>query len=264
MTMPVNGDNVTFVPGGAPTTSTTANTTPPIVIQNQLPEGQYFTADQLEAARQQEKDKLYGRLQDQEGKLQAFQSQLEELNRDKETREAEAKRLTDEAAAARRAEEESKLSAQELVKAREAELRQQQEAFQSQMELKLATMQKEQEFLQLQSYTQRRVAELIAADEVIPDLVEFIGGNTVDEVEASITKVKEKTANIVKGAATLTAPGMPNGVSPTGGPSGLLDGISGSREFTPQEIAGMSMEQYRAYREQRGLDRAGNNRGMFS
>jgi hypothetical protein len=252
----------TVVPGGAPASTTTAPQ--PLNINVTPPSGQYFTAEQLEAARQQEKDKLYGRLQEQEERVKTFQAQLEELNADKAKRDEETKKLADAAEAAKKSEQESKLSAQELIANREAELRQQQEKFEHDMELRLATMAKEQEFLRLQSFIQRRVAEEIAANSIIPDLVEFIGGNTEQEVEDSILKVKEKTANIVRGAATLTAPGMPTGVSPTGGPSSLLDGISAPRELSATEISQMSMEQYRAYREQRGLDRAGNNRGMFS
>ena len=132
------------------------------------------------------------------------------------------------------------------------------------MELKLATMEKEQSFLRLQSFIQRRVAEETSANTIIPELVEFIGGNNEDEVEASINKVKEKTANIVQGAITLSAPQTPTGVSPTGGPTGLLDNLSQTREPTANEIAGMNMEQYRAYREQRGISGAGNNRGLFA
>jgi len=236
----------------------------PVVINNPPPAGQYFTAEQLEAARQQEKDKLYGRLQSQEETLNAFKAQLEDLNKDKEARDkaiAEAAKAAEEA---QRREQESKLSAEELISAREAELTAKHEQFSQEMELKIATMQKEQEFLRLQAYIQRRVAEETAANTIIPELVEFIGGNSEDEVETTITKVKEKTANIVKGAATLTAPTMPNGVSPTGGPSGPLDNLGGPKQYSKEDIDKMDMQQYAAWRQQQGIAGAGNNRGLFS
>lgn len=225
---------------------------------------QYYTADQLEAARQQEKDKLYARLTKQDDMLTAFQQQIDALNTDKKSRDDALAKAQKDAEDAKKAEEESKLSAQELVRQREAELKIQQQEFQTQMDLKIATMQKEQEFLRLQAYIQRRVNEEISKNTIIPDLVEFISGNTEDEVEASINKVIEKTANIVTGAAKLTAPQIPSGVSPTGGPAGPFEALSGQQEPTAQEIAAMSMAQFKEYREKRGIDRAGNGRGLFS
>lgn len=253
----LNSGISTTIPG-------TATPPAPVIINNPQPSGQYFTAEQLEAARQQEKDKLYGRLQSQEETLSVFKSQLEELSKDKASRD---KALADAAKAAEEAqkrEEESKLSIEERLRAREAELTAKQEQLSKEMELKFATMQKEQEFLLLQAYVQRRVAEETAANTIIPELVEFIGGNSEEEVEASIIKVKEKTANIVKGAATLTAPQMPTGVSPTGGPSGPLDNLGGPKQHSPEDISRMSMEEYKAFRAQQGIAGAGNNRGMFN
>lgn len=224
---------------------------------------QYFTAEQLEAARQQEKDKLYGRLTQQDETINSFKTQLASLQAAEDERKKAVKDAAKAAEDAAKRETEAKLSAEELIRVKEAELNAKQEQFSKDMELKLATMQKEQDFLRLQGYIHRRVAEETAANTIIPELVEFIGGNTEEEVEASITKVKEKTANIVQGAMTLSAPQMPTGVSPTGGPSGL-DRLNVPREPDANEIASMNMEQYRAYREQKGISGAGNNKGLFA
>lgn len=253
--------DVVTVPEGAPFSPAAVPPVPTVIVNN--PPNQYFTAEQMEAARQQEKDKLYTRLQSQDEQLNQFKSTIEELTADKKARDDAAAKAEQEAADARKKADEAKLSAEELIRVREAELKQQQDQFQKEMDLKLATMQKEQGFLILQSFIQRRVAEEIAANTIIPDLVEFIGGNTEDEVEASITKVKEKTANIVKGAATLTAPHMPTGVSPTGGPANPLDALGGPRQYTPEEIEAMSMAEYAAFRQKAGIAGAGNNRGLF-
>jgi len=250
----------------APTSDviTTGTTTspPPVIMNNPAPSQQYFTADQLEAARQQEKDKLYGRLEEQSKALDQFKSQIAELQADKEARDkavADAARVAEEA---RKREEEAKLSVEERIRAREAELTSKQAQFTTEMENKFALMQKEQQFLRLQAYIQRRINE--EADNIVPELVEFISGETEEEIEASINKVKEKTANIVRGAATLTAPTMPTGVSPTGGPAGPLDNLSGPRQYSKEDISNMTMQQYAAWREQQGISGAGSNRGLFS
>lgn len=225
---------------------------------------QFFTADQVEAIRQQEKDKLYGRLSKQQDELTAFRQQLDTLSADKTARDqviADAQKAKDDA---ERQAREEKLSAQQLIEAREAELKKQQDDFQAQMSLQVETMKKEHEFLRLQSFTQRRVAEEIAANTIIPDLVEYIGGNTEDEVEASITKAKEKTANIVRGATSLGTPSIPvGGVSPTAGPSGPLDNLSAPKQLSLADLQAMPMDQWAQYRRQTGLDRAGNGQGLF-
>jgi len=242
------------------------SSTPPVVVNipPQNPPAQYFTADQVEEIRRQEKDKLYDRIKKSEDQLAAFKTTVDQLTTDKASRDAELETQRKAAEEAQRREEESKLTAQQLIEAREAELKTQQESFQKDMDLKLATMAKEQAFLQLQSFIRTRVAEEIAANTIIPDLVEYIGGNTEEEVEVSITKAKEKTANIVKGATTLTgsSPQLP-GVSPTGSPAGQLDNLSGSRQRTAEEIANMSMSEFQQFRKQSGLDRAGNGQGLF-
>jgi hypothetical protein len=243
------------------------SSTPPVVVNippQNPPPAQYFTADQVEEIRRQEKDKLYDRMKKSEEQLAAFKTTVEQLTADKDSRDAEIETQRKAAEEAQKREAESKLTAQQLIEAREAELRTQQETFQKDMDLKLATMAKEQEFLQLQSFIRTRVAEEIAANTIIPDLVEYIGGNTEEEVEVSITKAKEKTANIVKGATTLTgsSPQLP-GVSPTGSPAGQLDSLSGPRQHSAEEIANMSMSEFQQFRKQSGLDRAGNGQGLF-
>lgn len=251
-----------------PGTPGTATGPPPIIINNppstQAPQTQYFTAEQLEAARQQEKDKLYGRLEDQGKTIDTFKAQLEELKADKEARDKAVADAAKAAEDAQKREEQSKLSAEELIRAKEAELELKHQQFSEQMEQKLALMQKEQEFIRLQAYIQRRVAEEIAANSIIPDLVEFITGDNEAEVESSITKVKEKTANIVEGAKRLSAPQMPNGVSPTGGPATPFDALGAPRQLSREEIEAMSNAEYAVYRQQIGIDKAGNGKGLFN
>jgi DNA repair exonuclease SbcCD ATPase subunit len=253
------------MPIGEPVVSN-GQTPQPIVITNNPPappaDQQYFTAAQLEAMRQQEKDKVYDRIQRAEEQANAFKTQLEELQAEKKARDDEAAKTKADADAAAQKAAEDKMTAAELIAQREKELLDRQEQFEKQIAAKQALLEKEQQFLALQSYTQRRVNEEVAQDNIAPEFLDYILGNTEAEIEASITKAKEKTASI----AEAKAGGLPRspGVSPTGfGPTGPIDALQGQQQFTPEQIANMNMDEYAAYRAATGIDKAGKDRGMF-
>lgn len=259
MTMPITEPT----PVGAPNSITIPDnllsqySTPPV-----QPSTRYYTEADLERVREQEKNKLYDRLDKQQQMLNTFKSTVDELKAEKDARAAEVEAQQKAVADAKLRAEEEKLSYQELVAKREAELTKQLEQQRLEMEDKMMLWQKEQQFLQLGAYTQRRVAEEVAAGNIIPDLAEYITGENEEQVEAAITKAKEKTDSIVKGAQTLTAP-VPPGVSPTGVP-GIMSIPSGPRQPTRDDIANMSMAEYANYRRQQGMDRRGNGQGLFS
>ena len=231
-------------------------------VQDPIVTPRYFTEDEVNRIRQQEKDKLYERLTKQQEQLDTFNSTIAELKSAEDARKAEVTRQQQAAEEARRRADEEKMSAQELIAAREAEFARQLEQQRLEMDNKIALWQKEQEFLNQKAYIQRRVSEEVMAGTIIPDLAEYITGETEAEVEAAIEKAKVKTDSIVKGAQTLTAP-VPPGVSSTGSP-GLMNLPSGPRQYSRDDIANMSMSEYAAYRKQQGIDRRGNGQGLFS
>jgi hypothetical protein len=138
-----------------------------------------------------------------------------------------------------------------------------QEKFRTDMEFRIAEMAKEQEFLRIQSYARQRVAEEIANATIMSELAEYITGESEAEIEASIGRAQEKTASIVQGAQSMFSSG-PVGVSPSGGPSGIMDGISGPRQYSREEVERMPMKDYAVYRVQQGIDRAGSGRGLLN
>lgn len=260
-----DGRPIWLIAGGSeplpPQPTPTPVPTPPAPADPQ----QFFTAAQLEAARQQEKDKVYGRLTAAEKLAETMKAEIDSLKAKEAEREAEVARKQAEAEAAARKAEEDKMSAAELIAAREKEMLERQAAFEARMQAEQAVLAKEQQFLQLQSYTQTRVAEEVSQDNIAPEFLDYITGNTVEEIEASITKAKEKTASIAEAKvnAGLT-PRLP-GVSPTGfGPTGPLEQFTGQQqELTPEQINAMSMAEFAQYRVARGIDKAGKDRGMF-
>lgn len=254
---------------GAPTPITGMNVSPYAnytqIAQPIQPETRYFTEADLERARQQEKDKLYERLEKTNNQLNEFKTTVESLKADKDARDAELARQQKASEAEAKRLKDEKLSVQELLEQQKAEFQLQQQRLREDMEVKLTIAAKEQERLQLKSYIQRRINEEVNATTIIPDLVEYIDGTTEEEVEASITKAKEKTAAIVSAAFGSAPPSLPMGTSPTGTPFSPLDNLSpNNRQLTAEQIAAMNMREYETYRSQRGIDRAGNGRGLFS
>lgn len=265
MGQPLPPDVANAQPTNVITTSGT-NTNPLNTVTYQQPVGQYFTAEQLEAARQQEKDKLYPQMEALKTQLDSFKTEVDTYRQEREAAQEAARKAAEEAEAAKVKADEDKLSVQQLLEKRDNEWKQRQADMENKFETERAIMERDRELFQLQSYIQRRVAEEIAANSIIPDLVDFVDGNTPQEVEDSITKLKEKTVNIVEGRQRmLSGQSATPGVSPTGfAPTGPLDNLTGTKEFTPEDIRNMSASEYAKFRAQVGIDKAGNNRGLFN
>src|SRR6478752_10520320 len=85
---------------------------PNFVLADSLPPTQQanfrFTAEDLEKARQQEKEKLYPRIDE-------MQAQLRQLAEDREAAQTERQRLADEAEQARKAQEENEMDLRQLM-----------------------------------------------------------------------------------------------------------------------------------------------------
>jgi hypothetical protein len=237
----------------------------PIVINTPPQPGQqYFTAEQLEAARKQEKDKLYDRMSKLEEQFNNSKTELEQFRSEREAAEAARLEAEQQALEVQRKADEEKLSVTELLAKRDAEWQAEKESMKQTLETERVIAQRDRELFQLQSYIQRRVAEEMAQDNIAPELIDLIDGNNEAEVESSITKMKEKTASIVAGMGGQT-PRQSPGVSPAGfAPSGPLDNITGAKTYTADDIKNMSGKEYAQFRAQVGIDRAGNNQGLFN
>src|SRR5579862_6025083 len=82
---------------GAPTSQTSwitgTNMTPPVPVNyNPQPQGRYFTEDEVERIRKEEKDKMYSRLEKSEQQLNEFKATVESLAADKKVRDEELAR----------------------------------------------------------------------------------------------------------------------------------------------------------------------------
>lgn len=217
------------------------------------PAPRVFTEEELEAARRQEKDKLYPKLSKMEEQLAQFEQERAERQRidaERAHQEAEERRLR----------EEAEMSAKDLLLKKEdewksqfnsaqAEWEQKFSKLQEESEARAALLQRERDYQELVSYKNRRIAE--EQENLYPDLIDMISGNTPEEIEASISLVAAKSSAILSSIQQVLPQQQqrPRGISPTGGtPMGPLDTNGEQQVLTLRDIQDMSMSEYEQHR----------------
>lgn len=269
--MPDN-PNPSSPPASAPTPGTGATTNPNgtvTVTDTKPPEqanpGRTFTSADLEKARQEEKDKLYGRLSKGDERLQALEAELTAMREERQAREqADAERAAAEEKAAKE-KAEAEMSARKLVEERSTQWEQRFEELQREREQERAALAKEAEFSRLRAYIQERLSAESAT--IAPELRDLVAGNTPEEVDQSIELLKTKTSALFESmtAAQQQARSQMRGVSATGYTNtGPADGDAGARQLSVDDIRNMPMSEFAKYRSQL-LGAAANtsNRGLF-
>jgi hypothetical protein len=198
----------------------------------------------IQKARAQEKAKLYPQME----KLQEELATLRQKEQEREAKEAERaeKRRQRESLAAeeRKKQEEAELEVRDLLSKKEQEWKAQLETERLEREKAFALLEREREFQELQQYRQQRLEA--EREAIIPELIDMISGNSKDEIEQSILKLKEKSAQIFENVAQGVQQSRKEmvGARITAPASGPLDNDSEQRSFTPDNIANMSMADY--------------------
>lgn len=265
-----NGAPIYNIAGGAPEPGEPGSepvfTIPAPAVEPPAPAEPRFTAADIERAREQEKNKLYARLQAAEEQARQFQSEFEAQRKEREDRvaaEAEAQR---QAAEAQRLAAEAEMSAKDLLAQRDAEWNDRFARIEEERAQERELFAKEQAFATLQQYTQRRVAE--ERDNIAPELLDLVTGNTPEEIEASLANLKGKTEAILQSVqqAQIQARSQMRGVSPTGySTTGPMDSEPGHKTLSLADIRNMPMDQWAQIRGSLGVGNAAqNNRGMYS
>lgn len=241
---------------------------PPAPIVVQMPpapsEQKPVTAEDIRAmimrekeeARREEKEKLYPQIDE-------LKAQLSELTRERE------ERLAAEAAAQAAAEEEERrrieaeMSAKELIERQKAAFDQQIAELQADRDRERAMREKEAEFARLANYRMQRLQQ--EEQNIAPQLRDLVSGNTEEEIEASIERMKQKTAEIVaelQRADLSRRQSVP--MPPTAGPSldpSAMTGEGSTRSFSADDIRNMSPAEYGQMRSQ--LLDAARQRGAY-
>jgi hypothetical protein len=229
----------------------------------------------IEQARKEERDKLYAQLNKGDERFQQMQAEVERLKQVEADRQKEIEKREREAEKARKAKEEAELSAKELLAQKEQTWQQKLDQLQQEQEAKMAEIAKQQQLQQAMWDKEREMGKLALyirdrieaeRDNIAPELLDFIDGNTPEEVDASIERVKAKTAAIVEGmrqAQQAARAGMP-GTAPSAGATGITPGLDTGtgQTLTAEDIKGMSMADFRALRPKLGMGSA-SGQGIF-
>jgi DNA repair exonuclease SbcCD ATPase subunit len=220
-----------------------------------------YSADDIAKAREQEKAKLYPQMEKMKEELARLAKERDEqvareADRDARAADEEAKQL-----AAKKEAEESELSFKDLLKKKEQEFTAQLEQERLERERAIALLEQERKFQELANYRTSRIEQ--ERDGIVPELVDLIDGNSPEEIEQSISNLKEKSVRILESAqqAMQSARQQMAGPRITAPASGPLDNDSSQQSFTPDSIRDMSMADY-AKQRAKLLGNAASNRGQ--
>lgn len=206
-----------------------------------------FSASDMEAARQQEKDKLYAKLNE----VDALKAQLGTLTQEREARIAQEAQEAEAAVEAERKRAESEMTAKQLIDARTAELSAQMAELLHQNQLKDQILDRERQLNAVNDYKSQRLVEVAA--NIHPQLLDLVTGLTPEEIDASIAKAETKTAAILQEVEQFgqqIRQAMP-GVSPAGAPPvGPMDAEMSTKTYSMEELAAMPIDEYAKHRTQ--------------
>ena len=215
----------------------------------------------IQKARAQEKAKLYPQVEKLQEELSLLRKEREERQAVEAERAAKRQAREAEREAEKKAKAEEEMSFKALLKTKENEWQAQLEAVKAESESNFALLQREREYQELQSYRSQRLEQ--EREAIIPELIDLITGNSVDEIEQSINGLKERSAKIFDSVAQVAQQSRKEmvGTRITSPASGPLDNDSDSRQYSPNDINNMSMADY-AKNRAKLLGTAGNNRGQ--
>ena len=199
----------------------------------------------VEDARKEEKDKLYPQMEE-------LQKTVRELQTDRDARQKSEQQAQQQAAEADRLRLEAEQTAVERLETQQREMELRLDSLRREAETERALREKESEYAQVAQYRYERLQQ--ESDAIAPQLVDYVVGSTVEEVEQSIEIAKAKTNQILaelqnaqvnqQRAVAPPVTGMP--------PVDEPNNISGERQMTltPEDIRSMTVEEYSQYRSQ--------------
>jgi DNA repair exonuclease SbcCD ATPase subunit len=230
-------------------------TVPPVQVSSNS-DPKLYTKEDLEKAREQEKSKVYKRLET----MQETVARLEAEREDRLKTEEAARKAAEEAAEKERQEQ---LSVKDLLAEKEAQWRREQEELRQQIEAERALRERESQFAELMEARNQIISQY--SDRVAPELIDLIAGETPEQIQQSAEDMAARTERIL----AQTAEAMQNArqqmptarvTAPASG-----DNSGANRQYSPDEIRGMSMADYAKHRASllgKGADGT-KSRGLF-
>lgn len=216
-----------------------------------------YTEEDLKRVREQEKSKLYPQ-------IDSLKEELNSLKKEREERLAEAAARQAEAEAEAKKKAEAEMDVRQLLEAKEKEWADKLEAERLERERAFTLLERERQYAELTEYRNRRVAE--EQENIMPELVDLISGNTPEEIEQSITGLRERSSRILESAqsAMQNARREMTGSRVTAPPTGPMDTNMEQNQLTAEQIAAMSVTEYAKYRGKLlGKAASDRNKGIF-
>jgi ElaB/YqjD/DUF883 family membrane-anchored ribosome-binding protein len=200
-----------------------------------------YSETDLQRVREQEKSKLYPQ-------IDSLKEELNVLKKEREERLAEAATRAAEADAEAKKKVEAEMDVRQLLEAKELEWAQKLEVERGERERAFTLLERERQYAELTEYRTRRLED--ERDNIMPELVDLISGSTPDEIEQSITGLRERSSRILESAqsAMQNARKEMTGSRVTAPPSGPMDTNMEQNSFTAEQIAAMSVTEYAKYR----------------
>lgn len=228
-----------------------------VIQEDNVPNLSGFSQDDVQKAREQEKAKLYPQ-------MEKLKEELATLKKERDERAAEEERSRQTAALEQQKKIEDDMDIRTLLQKKEQEFADQLGAERLERERAFALLEQEKHFQDVMNYRNERLEQ--ERDNIIPELVDLIDGNNVDEIEQSINTLKTKSARILDSAsqAMTSARREMAGTRITSPASGPLDNDSEQRSYSPESIRDMSLADYAKQRAKLLGEAAGNRgRGLF-
>ncbi len=214
-----------------------------------------YTEEDLKRVREQEKSKLYPQ-------IDSLKEELNILKKEREERAAEEAARRSEAEVEARKKAEADMDVRTLLEAKELEWAAKLDAEKAEREKAFTLLERERQYSELSEYRNRRLEE--ERDNIIPELVDLIVGNTPDEVEQSITGLREKSSRILESAQQSMQAARREMTGTRVTSPAPMDNNSDQQQFTAEQISAMSVTEYAKYRGKLLGNAASNrNKGIF-
>jgi len=215
------------------------------IQQGQQPvtqQGQTFTAEDIARARQEEKDKLYGRIEE-------MSTQMQTLVADREAREQAERERQEALAEQERKVQEEALDTRQLLEQRQQEWDQRFRSLEEERDRERALREQESRYNAVQEYRRSRIEQ--TSNSIMPELRDLVHGNSEEEIEASITEMQNRTEAIMASVQGVVSQQrqQSRGVGITAPPIGPMEQQTSYETLTPEQIRAMDMPTYAKYRE---------------
>lgn len=252
-------------PTGDPTGQSIQLPPAPPAPPTAAPVVQMFTAEQVETIRQQEKDKLYERLEAEAAARRQLEERMGTFTADLEARQTAEREAREAAERAQEEKRQAELSFGQRLEEYQQQTLGQVQSLQEQLAQRDAILERERQFTELMQYRAGLLQQ--HGNDILPELHDLVSGNTREELDAAVSAMVQRSGSILAqvAAATQNARQGARGVGVTAPPVGPLDNDSVNQTVSAADINGMDMQTY-AQNRGRLLGAASQtqrDRGMF-